>query len=248
MDESLQSILDNETSPVAPEPVAEVKDEKPAAEVKTEEVAATPSVAQEPEKVQQDDKPTNRPLTAQEHAALVALKLKTKELERQLAEAKSGQPKEEPDFWADPEKAVQEQVQKAVIPLKERLFKQSISSAAEKHTDFEQAAERFEQMVSENPSLQQQLRESDDPGEFIYQTASKTPEVMEKQVGTLKSQMAEMEKKLAALAAENESLKKGQAAVAAVPPSLNAIPSAAAPKAADVDDDDISTIVRFKTG
>ncbi len=240
MEESLSSIMTNETAPeVTPEPaVAEVKDDK-TPEVSTEGAAA-PSVAKEA--IQPEAKP--EPLTASEHAALVALKSKVKDLERQLGEKKP----EATDFYTDPEKAVEERVQKAVAPIKERFFKQSVEAAAAKHSDFGVAVEAFDKLVSANPALHREWIESEDPGEFIYRVATNTPEHREKAFGDLKAQLADKDQKLNALAAEIEALKKGQAELAAVPKSLNSVASGSTPKATETEDESLDKIVRFKTG
>ncbi len=245
MDESLGSILANETAPVEAAPVEVQKDVKPVEEAKPEIDTAAPSAAKE---VIQPTEAKKEPLKPAEIAAIMDERRKRQEAERQLAELRKQIPEEKTDFFTDPEKAVQEQVQKAVAPIREKFIKQSIAAATSAHADFVQAAEVFEEMLKTNPVLADEWLASDDPGEFIYSTATNTPKHREQFAQELKGQLAERDAKIAALSQELEAVKKAQAELAAVPKSLNNVASGSPPKAQDVDDDDLSKIVRFKSG
>jgi hypothetical protein len=253
VDEALSSILSNEKPPVEAAPVEVQKDDKPTVEaVEAAPVTAATSAAKD------ESQPTEQkkePLKPAELAAIIDERRKRQAVEQELAELKSKAAPEKPDFFADPEKAVEVRVNEIVAPIREKFFKQSITAAASAHSDFEQAAEAFAAMVDKDPSLHSQWLASDDPGEFIYQRGTNTPEHREKLTSTLQSQLAEKEAliaekeaRIAALMAELEGKSKAQTELAAVPKSLNNVASGAAPSAADTADDDITSIVRFKTG
>jgi hypothetical protein len=244
MDEDLNSILSNDKPPVEAAPVVEQKDDKPVAEVvETKDDTAAPSAAKE---AIQPTETKKEPLKPAELAAIIDERRKRQEAERELAELK-GSKTEAPDFFADPEKAVEAKVQQIVAPIREKFFKQSITTAASAHTDFEQAAEVFAGMVEADPALRSQWLADDDPGEFIYRAATNTPAHREKFASELKSQLSAKDAEIAALKAELEGKSKAQAELSAVPKSLNNVASGV-PKAADTQDDDIASIVRFKTG
>lgn len=219
-------------------PAAQERDEAGKFKAK-EEVKADPKVETKVEPKEQ--KPVGQ------LAALMAERAKRQELERRLAALEKGQPQaEKPDIFTDPERAVAELVNQQTGPIRERFFKQSINTAAKSYEDFDAAAENFSAMMEANPSLIQQLRSEEDPGEFIYRVGSNTPEFREAQAAKTREQLSAKDTEIAALKAQIETLTKTSQAKNDVPESLNRQPSGAIP---DRDSDtDIKNIVRFKSG
>jgi hypothetical protein len=239
-EESLQSILDD-SSPEAPKvEIPEVKGE-PEAEVETEAKEAAPPAA-EPAKAEE-----KKPLSPADVAAIIDERRKRQAAEQRVRELESkAEPQEKPDFWTDPEKVVTERVESAVKPIKERFFKMSVESAAAKHSDFNDAVEAFDKLIEANPTLRREWMESEDPGEFIYQVATNTPEHREKALTSLKEELASRDQRLAALEAELKALKDSKTQLSEVPKSLNKVASGN-PSIEETDDEDTKDIVRFGT-
>src|SRR5690606_36891154 len=149
--------------------------------------------------------------------------------------------------FTDPEGTVQRLVDQKLAPLKQRLFAQSVQAAEKQYgAEFEAAAEQFMALAEANPALVQQLKDSEDPGLFVYQVGTNTPEFREAQAKKASEALAAKDSEIAALKAELESLKNAKHQRDAVPESLNRQPSGAVPQREDADD--INSIVRFKTG
>jgi hypothetical protein len=217
----------------------------------TEDKAEVPAKAEAEAKPEVDAKVETKPEPKAEKptgqlAALLAERAKRQELEARLAKLEQGNT-EKPDFFTDPEKAARDLVQKEIAPLKQRYFQRSITDAQKAHgEDFEAAAENFSQLIEANPVLREQWLKEDDPGEFIYLVGSNTPEFRQAREAKTQETLTAKDAQIATLTAEIEAMKKAQGARDSVPESLNRQPSGSVP--ARQDDDDISSIVRFKTG
>ncbi len=211
--------------------------------------AKEPEVKVEPEKV--EAKPEVKAEKGQ-MSALLAERGKRQEAERALQEmreriaALEAGKTEKADIFTDPEKAVGELVAKQVAPLRERFFNQSIKAAEKSHAeDWEQVATAFADMAEKDATLWERLRSAEDPGEFIYETGSNTPEFRQQQARKAQEMVSAKDAEIATLKAQLEELKKSQAKLAEVPESLNRQPSGAIPSRND-DEYSINNIVRFK--
>lgn len=200
---------------------------------------ATQQVEAKPE-VKPEAKPTGQ------LAALLAERAKRQQLEQELAQLRQQPQAEKQDIWTDPEAAVQKLVDQRLSPIRQRFFTMSMQSAEGKYgQEFEAAATQFMELADANPALAQQLREADDPGEFVYVVGSNTPAFRQAQAQKSQEALSAKDAQIAALTAELETLKTAQQHRSAVPDSLNRQPSGAVPSRA-ADPEDINTIVRFK--
>jgi hypothetical protein len=248
------------------EPVAEAKVQAPATVVEAqpepkgepEKAAATPAVERDESgrfkaKVEaQTEQPAQPEAPAQQEkpkgqlAALLAERAKRQELEAQLAALQAGQ-QEKPDVFTDPEGTVQRLVEQKLAPVKQRFFAMSVQAAEKQYgAEFESAAEQFMALAEANPALIQQLKDSEDPGQFVFEVGTNTPEFRAAQAKKASEALSAKDTEIAALKAQIETLKKAQESREAVPESLNRQPSGAVP--ARQSDTDINSIVRFKTG
>jgi hypothetical protein len=180
-------------------------------------------------------------------AALMAERAKRQAAEQRVAELEAKGQADKPDFYADPDKAVDERVTKLVAPIREKFFKQSLKAASDAHEDFEAAAEHFNSLVESDPSLAKQWLEDEDPGEFIYRVGSNTPAHREAQAAKVKEQLSAKDARIAELEAKLAVTEGAKKAADEVPESLNRQPSGPVP-ARDSDRADINNIVRFKSG
>lgn len=252
MEESIQSILSS-----AEPPTEEPKTEAPA---QKEEPKAESPKETKPETVRdehgrftkQDDKP-EKPKVNREVAGIIDERRKRQELEVELAKLREAKPKT--DIWEDPEKAISERLDEKLQPLQARYFNLSMKTAQRLHEDFQEVAEVFAEKAQSDSRLVQAMRESDDPGEYIYTVGLQLKELgdvggdfakyKEKVTGELKAELAERDTKLAAMAAELDALKKQQSELAAIPRSLNRGSEPAPRSIAESDPDDLKSLVRF---
>jgi hypothetical protein len=217
------------------EPKVEAKAEP---EVKPEAKAeAKPEVKPEP----QSEKPSGL------LAALKAEREKRQQAEQRLASLEGGAKADTSDFYEDPNKAVEERVNKLVAPIREKFFTQSMQAASKAHDDFEAAAEHFAKLLDIDPTLGQRWMQDEDPGEFIYRIGSDTPAHREAQAAKVKEQLSAKDTEIADLKAKLAAFEGAKKAAEDVPESLNRQPSGAVP-ARESDKTDIHNIVRFKSG
>jgi len=226
----------------------EATDVKPA---ETEAAAAPSAVTEAPKEApqeqpketstQRDDKGRfAKPEPSVPVAALADERRKRQELEAELQRLREAKPKT--DFFEDPNKAFEERIESTLTPWKERFFKLSIKAARAGRDDYEEVSEAFSRAADADPRLTEQLRDHDDPGEFIYSVGKQLKELSDvggdigKYRSKIESQyttkLSEMETRLKALEAENKTLKESQHKQARVPQSLNSEQSAAASSAA----------------
>jgi len=185
--ETLEDIVNNEETeapasqvetPVEPEAKpeeqqqAEPKEEQPRDEAgkfkaKGEKESASPA-------------PVETPL---DHKALVGERRRRQEAEARLAEIeaeRTAEPQEPaPSVFDDEDAAWNARLeqflpiaeQRAMAKFEENMIARSANAARAKYDDFDDAREVFTQMAKDNPMLEQQLRQSDNPGEFAYKSA-----------------------------------------------------------------------------
>ena len=173
--------VETETPEVAETPQPEPKDDRP----RDEHGRFAPKGETQPE----TPEPSAPPALEEQHTippkALQEERRKRQELEQQLNEirqqmASQQQPQQpRPDFWEDQEGYLQhygEQIltqaeQRALARFEERLIARSANAARAKYEDFDDTVAVFADMAKANPALEAQLRQHENPGEFVYTTA-----------------------------------------------------------------------------
>lgn len=157
----------------------------------------------EPETEQEPVPPTELP--KEEYTALRAVRDENKELKQQLeamrqqfaSQSQPQQPAETPDFWEDPNRAFEARFEQFGTRLMQQ-FKQeqqverieaSEQAAKAKYDDYGDAFGHFQQAVSVNPALIQQMQAASDPAEFAYKTGKHAMEL--EKVGSLDSLLAQ---------------------------------------------------------
>ncbi len=256
--ESLSSILgESPFSTGAPDttpPVVEQKVETPVVEAEKPEVvvekARDESGRFAPKAEPKTEKP---PLQPADVAAIIDERRKRQELERKLQQYEAGKPK--PDFWENPEQAVNARLQEFVDPLRSELLNLQVENARLKHTDFDDAMIAFLEASQKDENLRLLADNAPNPLQFIYREGKRIKELApydgdlnkrdEARFGELKGEVSKRDEQIKALQAQLDQLTKSQAELAAVPRSLNQLQSGA-PKATDADPDDIRNLVRFK--
>jgi hypothetical protein len=158
-------------------------------------------------------------------------------------------------IFDDEDAGVSQRVDEQVRPLKERLFEMSMETYRERHDDFDKVAESFTQAAEKDPRLWESMRNSANPGKYIYQVGKQIHELAVAggdvvKYGELKS--AEAREQLAAQKVETDSLKaqvaelqKQLTNLQQIPSSLNKIASASPTPVVDEDDAPITKLVRF---
>ena len=237
---------------VAPKAEAPAAIEPKAAEVKEPVRDESGRFAPKTEVQPKPPEPVKEPTRA-DIAAIIDERRKRQALERQVQELQAG--KQKPDFWENPEAALEARVNEVVNPLQSQNLQLQVDIARLKYTDFDEVMMGFLEAAQKDPVLKAQADNSPDPLNFIYREGKRLKELGpyggdlakrdEAKFGELKAEGAKKDELIKALQTELETLKKSQAELAAVPRSLNAEQSGT-PKVSDVDDDDLKKIVRFK--
>lgn len=258
--ESISSILGDtpfstgDTANAEPTPpVVEQKDEPP--------VETKPEVTQtrdesgkfaktEPEK---SEKP---PLSKADVAAIIDERRRRQEAEDKLRALTQDKPKT--DIFENPEQAIQERLDEKLAPINERFFKMSMKAAKTGRDDFEEVAGVFAEAAEKDPQLWNAFRSSDDPGEYAYSIGKQLRELgdvggditkyREKVTSEMRAELTKRDEQINALRAQLEAVQKSQSELSSVPRSLNNKGSGASPKSEDADPEDITQIVRFKSG
>lgn len=101
------------------------------------------------------------------------------------------QPVEKPDFWEQPETVIQQAVQTVEQRLTNRFLNMSEAAARARHTDYDDKIDVFLELVKETPSLNEDMLNAADPGEFAYKTAAKA--IAMKEMGDPESYRAKIE-------------------------------------------------------
>lgn len=170
----LEDILNDEEVTAAPEvveqePASQPRDESGRFAPKGEEESVSPAPVEE--------KPTL------EHPALIGERRRRQEAEARAAELEArlnSQPAPAPaDIWENTQEwqtQFREQVsteaeQRAIARIEERNIARSATAARSKYQDFDDVIGTFSDLARQNPMLERQLRDADNPGEFAYTTA-----------------------------------------------------------------------------
>ena len=171
------------------EPVAVPRDESGRFAPKGEEESASPAPVEETPQL--------------EHPALIGERRRRQEAEAreqalraQLEQA--SRPEEPPaDLWENTEAwqnqfkttVLDEATQRAIATMEERNIARSAAKARGKYEDWEDVSGAFSDMMRQNPILELQLRDADDPAEFAYSTA-KTHMELQKHGGDINALVA----------------------------------------------------------
>lgn len=179
MSDDLEEILSGEASAEAEQPqeteaveaAAEdtVEATEPTGEETTEEVADA-SPASEETKVE-DDKLAG--ITAE----LTRIRAKNRELEERVNTP--AQPEQRPDFFEDPDAALSSVEQRMDQKMARMRIEWSEQAARERHEDFEDKVQVFQEQANENPLLWQQMGQAPDPAEFAYRHADQVAKMRE---------------------------------------------------------------------
>jgi len=214
LEEFLNDELGEETNEETTEDVVTEEEETPKTETvdKEEEAPTAPEDEAKPE----DKTPETMPMSA-----FMGIKSENKELKQQLENLKNStpqQPKEEPDFFENPDETLAQHRQQIRNETSELI-------ARDKYDDFEEKAQRFGEMLQENPALLAQMNTQYNPAEFVYQTATKDMQLQE--IGSIEDYKA----KLDAEYAEKIKAFETKANTAEIPPSMVDVRSTAGSKA-----------------
>lgn len=128
-----------------------------------EEPAADVSPASEESKVEEDAVMAMK-------AELARIRAKNRELEERMTQR--AEPEEKPDFFEDPDRALQTMEQRMEAKIARARIDWSEQAARQRHEDFDAKVEQFTTMANENPMLWQQMGASPDPAEFAYKQAA----------------------------------------------------------------------------
>lgn len=126
-------------------------------------------------------------LPKEEFAALKDERRKRQAMETELAELRANfaamqvrqqQPEQPPEFWDDPDAAMQARFEQFGETLLQRFEQKqqaeridaSEAQARSKYADYDDAFHAFRQAVQANPVLAQKMASSSDPAEFAYKT------------------------------------------------------------------------------
>ena len=180
-----------ETPQPEPQADAETGDKAEPEQQESEDVPPTPA---EPEK-QSDSVPKS---------ALLDERKKRQGRERELkatqAQLEQQQQQPAPDLLDDQQgyaDHIQQQVDGKIRNVTIQMSQEMMRS---QHEDYDQAEDKFMQMVSDDPSLQIKLQESEHPADFVYETVKKAEQYAEMQdVDTYKAKVeAEIRAKVTA--------------------------------------------------
>ena len=196
-------------------------------------------------------------LSTAEVAAIIDERRKRQEAEQRYADLlkQTQKPAERPSVFENEDAAISSRVAEGNQPLREAIYKLSVKAARGLYKDFGDAEQAFLEAMEKDERLLHGLRQSDDPGEYIYTMGIHVRELADvggdlmkyrdKVTAVSQSKIDDQAKQIAALTAEVESLKKAQSDLESVPRSLNNTSSGSSPKAGDEDPEDIRSIARF---
>jgi hypothetical protein len=210
-----EDILPMDSGPVRPELVSEPtitdEPEEPEAQPRgpdgkfaSKETGDAPSESAEPAT------PAENPIPDDQFKGYLAEKRKRQELEAQLEALRQQvlqQPQQPaPEFWDNPNATLERFGQQLLQQFQEQQVVERINvsetAARAKHADYDDAFHAFRQAVQVNPVLVQQMRASNDPGEFAYKTGKAALDL--ERVGSiddlLKAERAKWEAELVAKA------------------------------------------------
>lgn len=186
----LEEILSGEDGAVeAEQPQSDVVESTDAATESTEEAIDT--TGEQPAEEAADASPASEEARVEDKTAiqvgleaeLARIRAKNRELEERMSQAQ--QPEERPDFFEDPDAALNAIEQRQEQKLEEARIAWSVQSARHRHEDFDEKSKVFDEMLQQNPALWDQMRATPDPAEFAYRTADQTLKMRE--FGDIKS-------------------------------------------------------------
>lgn len=258
--ESLQDVLAG-SSAFAPQVESTPEPQPPVVEPKGEVKPEVKAEAQPETKPQERDeqgkfaKPKEE-MSRRDVAAIIDERRKRQELEARLREMEAKQPEEKVSVFDDEDKAIGSRVSEQTRHLRESLFNQSMQIARLVYKDnFSEAENAFMEAAEGNPALYEGLRNSPNPGEYIYTVGLQFRELADvggdfvkyrEKVGSqYQTQLAEKDAQLAAMKAELEAVKQAKADLESIPRSLNNASSGAQPKPGQEDPEDLKAITRF---
>lgn len=127
----------------------------------------SPGVEEQPEEQVIESKP------AEDLSSVVAgLKAELARVRQKLREPETPRVEQQkPDFWADPDNALQSVERGVDEKLTRFKLDWSEQAARNRYQDFDEKEAIFSQMVQENPALVHQMIAQVDPAEFVYKTA-----------------------------------------------------------------------------
>jgi hypothetical protein len=168
-------------------------------------------------------------------SALIAERRKRQAAE---AETRAAQQAPKPDFFENPDKAIEDRIAAHETRLKGQLFRLSEKAARTAHReDYDTVAQAFADAAERDPRLIDALQADDDPGELIYTLGKHIIELAdvggdlglyrEKVSTELKGQLSERDTKIKTLEGEIAELKKQYETLSTVKGSLNTRTSAA---------------------
>ena len=223
MEESLDDVL-SDKAVEEPQEVMEAADETAKGEV-----AETPSETEE-----QPKQPIESPEVSAFKAQALDERRKRQALEQQLRaleEQQRASQVEKPDFWDDPDKAIDSRIAQI-----QQGYDQKYNALAEhftrsQHADYDEISDYFvEVLAPQNPALIDQARNQVNPFEFIYNATKAQKELAEVgDINALKAKLrAEVEAEVkASMQAEADKLAKipgslaGQRGASAPPVGVN---------------------------
>jgi len=226
MTDQLEEFLEQEISEETIEEVAEEVtteiEETPQPETVENEEAPTASIE---ETNREDEKPETIAMSA-----FMGVKSENKELKERIANLQQQpKPKEDVDIFEEPEKFKNNVITEAQQIALNSRFETSEMIMQDKHGDYDEKADKFEQMVKNNAPLYNQLISSKNPAKFIYDHVVKTEKM--NQFDNIEDHetaiRAEERAKVLAEIAESNKGEKSE-----VPPSMVDVRSSTATKAA----------------
>lgn len=251
--ESLADIMAGKEPPEVKEPVAKSDTETKGETVaKTEVVPPTKDEAKEQPAQKEPEAKKQRP----DVAAIIDERRKRQALEREIAELKAGKPAERPSVFDNEDEAIRSRVKDETRSTREAIFSLSSELARTKHGDaYSEAEEAFLEASEQYPQLIEELRNSPNPGEFVYSQGifhrklsphgGDVMKMLEHETSSLKSTVSERDTRIKALEAQVAELTQQKTDLESLPRSLNSKSSGASPKSGDDDDEDIRSITRF---
>lgn len=187
---------------------------------------------------------------------LIAERRKRQAAERAVAQpsTEQGQPAK-PDFFENPERAVDERVSERSAELDGKFFKLSLKAARATHADYDEAGRAFTEAAQRDPRLVELLRADEDPGELIYSIGTQIRELSdvngdivryrEKVTAEARAQLGEKDTRIKTLEQEVDGLKKQLSDLSTVGRSLNTTTSARPAAVHETDDEPLSALTRF---
>lgn len=220
-----EEVVEPETTEVeaeAPEP-----EEVEAVEEETEEVAEEPAEPKGVEKTEPPSVTKEVPLTA-----LLDERDKRKQLQAEIEAMRKAneEKKESPDFWENPQQAVESMLNSKVEELNAKYTNGYLSLSMQYskafHNDFDDAKQAFIRAAEQNPALADAALKAEMPGEFIYK-AGKEYLMLDQAGGDLESAIERAKREAVE---EYIAKNKPKSKVAAIPKALTEETSASAPR------------------